>query len=210
MNPREAESLVGRSGTTHSIRDQILLAALNCFLEKGYHGTTVRDIATRSNLSVPGLYHHFSSKMVMLEELMDETMDDLVSDVRGALELARPDPVPRFEAVVESHVRFHCVRIEESFLGNSELRSLPEVARKRLVKKRDEVQACFEVPIREGIEAELFDVARPHEAARALASMCVAVAAWYHRGGELSPDDVVAMYRDFGLQLVGFRPSRRP
>jgi len=205
MTPRGAQSLVGRSTAALSIREQILLAALQCFLEKGYHGTSVRDIATRAELSVPGLYHHFSSKMVLLEELMNDTMDDLVADVGGALERARPDPVPRFEAVVESHVRFHCERQEESFLGNSELRSLPSEALSTLVKKRDEVQRYFEIVVEGGIDAGIFEVTRPHETARALASMCVAVASWYHRGGELSPDDVVAIYRDLGLQLVGFR-----
>ena len=207
MTPREAQGLVARSAATLSIREQILLAALQCFLEKGYHGTSVRDIATRAEISVPGLYHHFSSKMALLEELMNSTMDDLVADVRGALDRARPDPVTRFEAVVEAHVRFHCERQEESFLGNSELRSLPHDERERLVTKRDEVQHLFEIPIKEGIKAGIFDVERPHETTRALASMCVAVASWYHPGGGLSPDDVVAVYRDLGLRLVGFRNS---
>lgn len=204
MSPGEARGLVGRSAATVSIRDQILLAALECFLEKGYQGTPVRDIANRTELSVPGLYHHFESKMAMLEELMNETMDDLLGDVREAFELARPEPVTRFEAVVESHVRFHCERREESFLGNSELRSLPADSRARLVEKRRQVQRYFEIAIEEGIEAGIFRAKWPHETARALASMCVAVASWYHPEGELSPNDVVAIYRDLGLQLVGF------
>ena len=205
MSPREARGLVGRSAATVSIRDQILLAALECFLEKGYQGTSVRDIANRTELSVPGLYHHFESKIAMLEELMNETMDELLSDVREAFELARPDPVTRFEAVVESHVRFHCERREESFLGNSELRSLPVDSRARLIEKRREVQRHFEIVVEAGIEAEIFSVEWPHETARALASMCVAVASWYRPEGELSPNDVVAIYRDLGLQMVGFR-----
>jgi AcrR family transcriptional regulator len=205
VSPHEVRGLVGRSAATISIRDQILLAALECFLEKGYQGTSVRDIANRTELSVPGLYHHFESKMAMLEELMNETMDDLISDVRDAFELARPDPVTRFEAVVESHVRFHCERQEESFLGNSELRSLPVDSRARLIEKRREVQRHFEIVVEDGMEAEVFRVKWPHETARALASMCVAVASWYHPDGELSPNDVVAIYRDLGLQLVGFR-----
>jgi AcrR family transcriptional regulator len=145
--------------------------------------------------------------MALLEELMNDTMDDLVADVRGALDRARPDPVARFEAVVESHVRFHCERQEESFLGNSELRSLPDEARASLVEKRDEVQRFFELVVNEGIDGGMFEVKRPHDTARALASMCVAVASWYHRGGERSPDDIVAIYRDLGLQLVGFETS---
>ncbi len=204
MSVREEKGVLGRTATAPSIKDQILVAALECFREKGYHGTTVRDIGNRVNMSVPGLYHHFASKMVMLERLMNDTMDDLLADVRGAYERARPDPVPRFEAVVEAHVRFHCERQEESFLGNSELRSLPPAALASVVEKRDAVQRYFEIVVEDGFEAGLFDVKRPHETARALASMCVAVASWYHRGGELSPEEVVAIYRDLGLELVGF------
>lgn len=205
MSAREEKGILGRLATAPSIKEQILVAALQCFREKGYHGTTVRDIGTKVNMSVPGLYHHYASKMVMLEQLMNDTMDDLLSDVRGAYERARPDAVPRFEAVVEAHVRFHCERQEESFLGNSELRSLPPDALASVVEKRDAVQRYFEIVVEDGIEADLFDVKRPHATARALASMCVAVASWYHRGGELSPEEVVAIYRDLGLELVGFK-----
>lgn len=37
-----------------------LAAALDTFAEHGYH-STVQGIASRANLSVPGLYHHYPS-----------------------------------------------------------------------------------------------------------------------------------------------------
>ena len=40
----------------------VLGAALDVFVEMGYHGASVRDIARRAGLSVPGMYHHYATK----------------------------------------------------------------------------------------------------------------------------------------------------
>ena len=145
-----------------STDEQILLVALECFVEKGYHGTSVRDIANRAGISVPGLYHHFPSKMVLLERLMEQTMDALIAQTEGALTRARPDPVDRFTAVITAHVRFHCERPEESFVGNSELRSLTGELRQTIMKKRDRQQGFFDQVVREGIEAGVFEPGNEH------------------------------------------------
>ena len=205
--PNPSSETKPRAATLASSSDQILRAALECFVEQGYAGTSVRDIAARAGISVAGLYHHHDSKRVLLERLMETTMDDLVLVLDAALEGAGPDPVDRFEAVIEAHVRFHCERPEESFVGNSELRSLEPEARQRVIGKRDEVQDFFAVVVDGGNDAGVFAVARPHATSRALASMCVAVSSWYRRDGELGAEEIVAIYRDLGLQLVGYRPA---
>ena len=55
-----------------------LAAALEAFAEHGYHGTTVREIASRAGLSVPGLYHHYPSKQSLLQGLSELTMSELL------------------------------------------------------------------------------------------------------------------------------------
>jgi AcrR family transcriptional regulator len=198
------EGLVERGARGSPSDEQILLAALQCFVAKGYHGTSVRDIAARAGISVPGLYHHVASKMALLERLMDETMDDLNLQTESALAAAADDPVERLGAVVVAHVRFHCERPEESFVGNSELRSVGGAFRRRLIAKRDRQEAYFEEPILEGAEAGLFRVPQPRETARAIASMCTAVATWYRRDGPLSAEAIVSIYRRLALMTVGY------
>jgi hypothetical protein len=51
--------LFGRHPDELAGQDRVLLAALECFVERGYHGTTIRQIATRGGVSAPGLYHYF-------------------------------------------------------------------------------------------------------------------------------------------------------
>lgn len=48
-------------------RKQIVEAAWDCFTEKGYHETTMRDVARRMNTSTGVIYRYFKSKDEILE-----------------------------------------------------------------------------------------------------------------------------------------------
>jgi AcrR family transcriptional regulator len=137
-------------------------------------------------------------------------MDDLIDQTATALSSAGDDPVDRFIAVVVAHVRYHCDRPEESFIGNSELRSLSPEALERIVAKRDRQQAMFDETLIEGIRAGFLHAERPKEAARAIVTMCTAVATWYHRDGPLSADEIVRIYRDLALRTAGYYDHSLP
>jgi AcrR family transcriptional regulator len=199
------QSLVFRDPASLTSEERIVLAALRCFVEKGYHGTTIRAIAARAEMSVPGLYHHFSSKSAILEQLIDRVMDDLYEATEGALTAAGPDPLARFDAVVCTHVRFHCERPAESFIGNSELRSLSPSARDRISAKRHHQQDLFDQVVREGVSADIFAVESPALSSRVLASMCTTVATWFRQDGDWSVDWVVTHYRTLARNLVNTR-----
>ncbi|UUV05482.1 TetR/AcrR family transcriptional regulator [Ruegeria sp. YS9] len=58
-----------REKATAKRRNQILEAAVMCFLERGYHQTGVRDIAARAGVSLGNLYNHFRGKHDVLVEI---------------------------------------------------------------------------------------------------------------------------------------------
>jgi AcrR family transcriptional regulator len=62
---------------------QIYQAALNCFLRKGYHLTTMDDIVVESGLSKGTLYWYFKSKkdlfLSMLRQVMDQFGQEMAS-----------------------------------------------------------------------------------------------------------------------------------
>jgi AcrR family transcriptional regulator len=187
---------------------QILAAALEVFAKKGYHGSSIREIALVAGVSVPGLYHHFVSKRDLLERIMDDTMDRLIVTTLRAREAAGDDPVDRLGALVAAHVRFHIDFQSESFVGNTELRSLVSPGRERILRKRDRQRAIFDAAIDAGREAGVFTTAFPIETGRALVAMCTAVATWYRKDRELKPDEIVSRYRRLALQLVGCNAER--
>lgn len=55
-------------------RSQITTAALNLFLEKGYHATTIRDIARRSGVNQGSLYDYVKNKEDILRLLLEKTV----------------------------------------------------------------------------------------------------------------------------------------
>src|SRR5688500_3047478 len=67
-------------------RAQLLRAALEVFVAQGYHATLMDDIAERAGVSKPVLYQHFPSKLELYLALLDQHVDDLVRQVRAALE----------------------------------------------------------------------------------------------------------------------------
>ncbi|WP_052121406.1 TetR/AcrR family transcriptional regulator [Inquilinus limosus] len=53
-------------------RQQILDAAMEMFAQGGYAGTAIASIAEKAGLTLPGLLHHFPSKMSLLLAAMEE------------------------------------------------------------------------------------------------------------------------------------------
>ena len=67
--------------TEHSSdrRDQILAIAAKLIASRGYSATTVRDIADEAGILSGSLYHHFSSKEAILEEILRSFLDGLMT-----------------------------------------------------------------------------------------------------------------------------------
>ena len=56
-----------------STRDRILTEASRLFGERGYDGTSTRQIADAVGIKQPSLFHHFASKQAIMEALLDLT-----------------------------------------------------------------------------------------------------------------------------------------
>lgn len=193
----------------HVVLDPALRGALASFLEFGYHGSTMRGIAQRAGLSVAGLYHYYASKQQLLSTILDRTMADLAARTTAAL-ADGVDAAERFANVVECQALYHTHRRELAFIGASEMRSLAPAARHRIAAIRSEEQRKVDREVARGCREGVFATTQPNAAARAVVTMCTALAQWYRPAGPTSPEVVAAQYVEFALDLVRCEPSRRP
>jgi AcrR family transcriptional regulator len=69
-------------------RDEILEAALRCFLERGYEATTIQEIRERSGASTGSIYHLFASKDAIAAELLVDTLTSWQTSLVTALDAA--------------------------------------------------------------------------------------------------------------------------
>lgn len=172
----------------------LLGAALDCFVEHGYHGTAIRTVATHAGLSVPGLYHHYPSKQALLVGIAESAMADLYARSSAALREAGEDVEARFALLVECLVLVHAYRWEHAFIAASEIRSLEGPARAGHIAARDRQQKLLDDVVAEGSRLGRFTTRYPKDASRAVTTMCTGVAQWYRAGGPLSPEELAARY----------------
>ncbi len=92
-------------------RAEILEAAFSCFMEKGFHNTTMQDIYKAANLSPGAVYNYFSSKedivvaavktysdwsILSLESLISENPDESLNNIiRFWLSLIKQDDISK-------------------------------------------------------------------------------------------------------------------
>jgi AcrR family transcriptional regulator len=86
-------------------RGQLLAAASEVFVDRGYHAAGMDEIADRAGVSKPVLYQHFSSKVELYLAVLARHVDNLVSGVRQALRTTT-DNRQRVHAAVQAFFEF--------------------------------------------------------------------------------------------------------
>ena len=190
-----------------STLDGPLTAALDVFVRHGYHGASIRAVAEAAGLSVPGLYHHYSSKQALLGALVGAVMDELLARSEAAAADSDGSPLTLFDHLVEVVVATSIHRRDLTFLASSEIRSMEPELRTRNIAQRDRQQHLLAEAVRAGVAEGTFDCAYPGDAARAVASLCVSVSSWYRPDGPLSADEIVERYLGFARAIAG-APAR--
>jgi AcrR family transcriptional regulator len=181
--------------------DRIRVAAIALFRERGYHGTSVRELAAAVQMEPASLYYHFPSKQDLLVDLFDRTMDDLIAGFEAAVAGVQ-GPEAQLVAVLRFHVRFHTDRQDEAYVSHSELRALEPANLERIVAKRDRYEQLLRGLLQAGVDAGRFEIADIRLLAKAVLMMCSGVSDWFGAGGRLSPDDIAGGYVDMVLRMV--------
>lgn len=103
--------MAGREQRTTQAR--ILDAALNLFAEHGYRGTTVRQIATRADVSPALVIHHFGSK----EGLRAAVNEDVATTIKELIEQYPLSDAPLKDQFIEPEESFRALFIDRPELG---------------------------------------------------------------------------------------------
>lgn len=182
--------------------DPVLTAAINAFVETGYHGTSVRQIAERAGMSVPGIYHHYADKQALLVSIFELTMAELNWRVDAARRDADTHLV-EVARIVEALALFHTHHRDLAFIGASEMRSLTVVNRRRIAAERTGIQRVLDEAIERACAGGYVNVADRASAGRAIATMCTSLPQWFRPSGPDSAEQVSRSYVQLALAMLG-------
>lgn len=134
----------------------VLKTAAAIFAEKGYHSTSIRDIARATGMSLSGLYYYFRSKEELLFLIQDYCFGTVVEDCRRLL-AGVDDPVSRLKLLIENHLNYFVNNMNEMKVLSHEATSISgDLFKKVNTKKRQYVDMTMnllaEIARRRGVE----------------------------------------------------------
>ena len=137
----------------------------------------------------------------MLTTLLRTTMEELLWRSESARREGNTPP-ERFCRLVEHLALFHTYRRELGFIGAAEMRSLAPENHDDIAAMRHTQQRLVDTEVDESVASGDFRTPHPHEAARAVVTMCTALPTWYYPGGALAPERIAQQYVDFALDVM--------
>lgn len=186
-------------------REQILDAAMECFIRNGYAHTRVDDIAREAGLSKGGIYFHFGSKKEIFDAVQDLEIERTMQAVVEANQ-SQDSAVGKLESLArqllinfssnEEHRKFLIVLAEMGIRN-------PEV-RERVVSSHETYMELIGQQMRAGVESgEIRDV-DPKIAALVLKLLMDGIEQAFALGYNIDIDGLV----DDGLNILinGLRP----
>jgi TetR/AcrR family transcriptional regulator, cholesterol catabolism regulator len=177
--------------STRNTRADVVATAGRMFAEKGYHGTSMRDLGKELGLLGSSLYSHINSKEDLLVEVVDEGARLFLDSADQALEVAG-SAGERLTALIGGHVGVVLDHQDVVRTYLNEARMLDEGHRSRVVESRDAYEMMFRSVIGEGVRSGEFRTnVDPKIAAIFILSILNALERWYRPDGELGRDQIV-------------------
>jgi AcrR family transcriptional regulator len=197
-----------KSATYHlKLRDLLEQSAV-LFARKGYHNTSIRDIAAEMNTSLAGLYYYFDTKEELLYLISKNSFDSVLQSLQEKLNGVQ-SPAEQLQALVQNHLHYFVTHLDSMKVLAHESDSLTGDYYEKIHEKKK-----FYVDL---VEKILLDIQRESAknsrvnqeiriAALSLFGMMNWVYTWYNPGKrEHSPANIVKISKQMvDLFLNGF------
>jgi AcrR family transcriptional regulator len=187
---------------TRPRHEELLAAAVRLFRERGYHATSMQDLAEAVGVQRGSLYHYIAAKEDLLWEIMTHAMATLREGIGPALQTHLPAST-RLGRAVSAHLRVASRIRDELTILHVELKSLSRRRRDAMVALRDEYERIFRGLIRDGIAAGEFRAVDEKAAVFAMLGACNWFTQWYNPGGTAGHEAFAETFT--GLFLDGLR-----
>lgn len=187
-------------------RQAIEEAASSLFRERGYSGTSVRDIARAVDIQGASLYAHVTSKQEVLWSIV-EHMASRFETAADAVEAADPGAVAfgrgvYLIALVRAHVGVITDDIERASVFVHEWRALLGDRRAEIARRRDAYELRFSTTIADGVRTGAFQAQDPAVASTYILTALNGLVTWYRPDGRLSARAIADLYADLSLRAV--------
>src|SRR4030066_120064 len=175
-----------------SRREEIIKAAARIFAAKGYHGTTLDEIAREIGVSKPALYYHIKNKEEILKEIVGRIMEPMETVARVGR--SGIPPQQRIAQMIRMLVQFAAERQENTLIALELNKILPTRSREALKKRRKDVEEVLIETLDEGIKKGDFKTGNSKMYAFAILAAANSLYRWYDPHGNLPHGQIAEQF----------------
>lgn len=192
--------------TTSKSKQELYDIAGKLFSKKGYHGTTIREIAEARGILSGSLYTHISSK----EDLLFHIVDDGAAAFLSALEpivKGQDDPVTKLRNGLAAHIRVVTTQMDAAKVFLHDWTALGDARKAEIQEKRDKYEALWSDLLAEGYAKGVFQGGDPKYLRILILSVGNWVYEWYKTSGELTPEGLADEFMTIILNGIAITQS---
>jgi len=178
------------NGAAPAREDQVRAAALRLFKEKGYHATSMRDIAEAVGINKGSLYSYIKSKEDLLVPVFEQAQGVLLRQIEQISADTTATPTERLKRAIHAHVTAVADNLDVLTVYLSEWRQLATESLATNRTQRERYAALFHQILHDGVAAGEFRPMDTRIVMLGMIGMCNYLFRWYRPDGRLTPDQV--------------------
>jgi len=174
-------------------RDAVLQTAAKLYLEKGYHKTSMSELAARLNITKPALYYYFRNKEDLLVGCYRAGIESIEASLREAGD-CKGTGLERLRAYVESYATAIATTDFGRCVPTLDDAELSSPARRQVRDLKRRIDAAIRANIEQGIADGSIVPCNAKLATFAIAGAINWIGTWYKPGGGLGAAEIVSEF----------------
>lgn len=182
-------------------KNKILNSALIVLAEKGYHGTTMEDIANHLLMTKGSLYYYFKGKQDLVFQSQIRILKQSIENVKSVnqQELTSEE---KLASVISKHIEYSLREKAGFLLMANPTEIFSETQLTEIYHLREAYAACYDELIEAGVKAGYFKVENIPVARNVLLGAMNWVTQWYSEEGALSIEAFAQLVTDYTMRIV--------
>jgi AcrR family transcriptional regulator len=190
-----------RQRKTKKKKQEILRSAAEVLYEKGYHGTTMEEIASRLLMTKGSMYYYFRNKEELLYrchmtilEISLQKIEDIMASTKSPTDKLRDAIVSHIELSISEKKMFAIIdNPDQTFSGDN----LTEI-----VEQRSKYARYFDEILKEGIETKEFVKVDVKMTRFIILGALNWIQQWYSPEGNRSKEEISQTFSNYLLKMV--------
>ncbi len=175
--------------------ERIFAEAVRIFGEKGYHATSMQNIADAVGLQKGSLYHYISSKEELLFKIFERSTGALTKELEAII-ASDDSPKNKLHRAIQAHLTALCEHLDIYTVYLSERRVLSGRTHARVRAEGERHARLLEQIIQQGIASKDLRTVDSKMTAHAILGMCNWLYQWYSPTGRLTPHAIAEIFSD--------------